>query len=128
MTETVSGASDLDDDVFSPSAIRDPYTYYGRIRETDPVRWNERHRVWGVTRFNDVARINRRPKVFSSAIVNTAEKPHPPIRDEDLGELQFVRKNTTRRVILTDPPEHTAESERARRYLVTPSPGQIGEP
>jgi NAD(P)-dependent dehydrogenase (short-subunit alcohol dehydrogenase family) len=40
-TETVTGASDLDDDVFSPSAIRDPYTYYGRIRETDPVRWNE---------------------------------------------------------------------------------------
>jgi cytochrome P450 len=74
MTETVSGASDLDDDVFSPSAIRDPYTYYGRIRETDPVRWNERHRVWVVTRFNDVARIN------------------------------------------------------GHRYLVTPSPGQIGEP
>ena len=128
MTETVSGASDLDDDVFSPSAIRDPCPCYGRIRETDPVRWNERHRVWVVTRFNDVAWINRPPTVFSPAIANTPEKPYPPIRAEDPGKLQFVRKDTTRRVRLTDPPGHTAESEGTHRYLVTPSPGQIGEP
>jgi cytochrome P450 len=109
MTKTVGGASDVDDDMFSPSAIQDPYTYYGRIRETDPVHWNERHRVWVVTRFDDVVWINGHPKVFSSAIVNTAEKPYPPIRDEDLAELRFVRKNMARRMTLTDPPEHTAQ-------------------
>jgi hypothetical protein len=31
MTETVSGAGDLHDDVLSPLAIRDPCTYYRRI-------------------------------------------------------------------------------------------------
>jgi cytochrome P450 len=114
MTEAVS---ELDDDMFSPSAILDPYTYYGRIRETDPVHWNEQHRVWIVTRFDDVAWINGHPKVFSSAIVNTEEKPYPPIRDEDLADMRFVRKNISHRMTLTDPPAHTAQRGALRDFF-----------
>jgi len=106
MTETVSGAGDLHDDVLSPSAIRDPCTYYRRICETDPVRWNERHRTWIVTRFNDVACSNGHT-VFSLAIVNTAEQFYPPSRHEDLGELRFARK--------LDPATDTHGSVRAHR-------------
>ena len=41
---------DFDDDLMSREAIRDPYAYFGRLREADPVHWNEQHRSWIVTR------------------------------------------------------------------------------
>lgn len=45
----------IDDDLFSPSAVADPHSYYGRIRDLDPVHWNARHRSWILTRYKDVA-------------------------------------------------------------------------
>ena len=32
--------SALQDDMFTPDVIADPYTYYGRLRDEDPVHWN----------------------------------------------------------------------------------------
>jgi hypothetical protein len=37
-------ASRIQDDMFTPEVIADPYTYYGRIRDEDPVHWNETFR------------------------------------------------------------------------------------
>lgn len=48
-------SAEIDDDLFSPSAIADPQSYYGRIRDLDPVHWNPRHRSWILTRYEDVA-------------------------------------------------------------------------
>jgi len=31
----------IQDDMFSPDTIADPYAYYGRLRDEDPVHWNE---------------------------------------------------------------------------------------
>jgi hypothetical protein len=36
---TAVGQESIDDDLFSASAIDDPYTYLGRLREADPVHW-----------------------------------------------------------------------------------------
>jgi cytochrome P450 len=104
-TSTTSG---IDDDMFSPEAIQDPYSYYGHIRETDPIHWNDQYRVWIVTRFEDVAWVTAHPQVFSSAVTATAEDPYPPIKEEDRAHLQFVRRSIRRRITQTDPPDHTA--------------------
>ena len=37
-------ASRIQDDMFTPEVIADPYGYYGRIRDGNPVRWNETFR------------------------------------------------------------------------------------
>ena len=29
------------DDMFTPNVIADPYGYYGRLRDEDPVHWND---------------------------------------------------------------------------------------
>src|SRR5689334_21838154 len=46
--------SHVDEDMFSPEVIRDPYTYYGHLRETDPVHWNDLHKTWVITRNDDL--------------------------------------------------------------------------
>ena len=42
------------DDMFTDDVIADPYTYYGRLREEDPVHWNEKYELWVITRHDDV--------------------------------------------------------------------------
>ena len=39
-------ATVVQDDMFTPDVIADPYAYYGRLRDEDPVHWNERNKVW----------------------------------------------------------------------------------
>ena len=55
MTDTLPH-TDLDD-LFAAEAIRDPYAFFGRLRETDPVHWNARHQLWIITRHADVIAI-----------------------------------------------------------------------
>ena len=38
----------IDEDMFTPEVIADPYTYYGRLREEDPVHWNELYEMWAI--------------------------------------------------------------------------------
>jgi cytochrome P450 len=42
------------DDLLSDQAINEPRTYYKRLRDADPVYWNERWKGWIVTGYADV--------------------------------------------------------------------------
>ena len=45
-----------DIDFLTTGAIEDPHTYFGRLRDVDPVQWSPRHRAWvvmGHTELND---------------------------------------------------------------------------
>ncbi|MCK5448648.1 MAG: hypothetical protein KAJ43_10930, partial [Gemmatimonadetes bacterium] len=37
------------DELFAPEVVADPYTYFARLREIDPVYWNERFQLWVIT-------------------------------------------------------------------------------
>ncbi len=58
----------MDDDLFAPEVVHDPYTYFGRLREEDPVHWNTRDEAWLITRYEDVVWLTRHPELFSSAV------------------------------------------------------------
>ena len=56
------------DDMFAPDVIADPYAYYGRLRDADPIHWNETYALWVVTRYHDVVWLTRHHELFSSAV------------------------------------------------------------
>ena len=41
----------INDDLFAREVIHDPYSYFGRLREEDPVHWNEKHKLWIITSY-----------------------------------------------------------------------------
>lgn len=59
-------AGTIDDDLLSIDAIRDPHQYFERLRQEDPVHWNERQRAWILTSYEDVVAVCRSPERFSS--------------------------------------------------------------
>ena len=57
---------DLSTALFSPEAAIDPHPLLARVREAGPVHHLGRFDWWVVTRHADVAKILRRPDLFSS--------------------------------------------------------------
>jgi len=116
MTQTVSHA-DLDD-LFAADAIRDPYAFFGRLRETDPVHWNARYQLWIVTRHADVLSIVRDHAAFSSAVIQSdGRPPYPPLDENGVALLDEVRKFRGAQLVEQDPPRHTNMRRLLHQYF-----------
>jgi cytochrome P450 len=99
--------SALHDDMFTPDVIADPYTYYGRLRDEDPVHWNETYELWVVTRYDDLVWLTRHHELFSSAVFKNDPRPaYPQIDESDLGLYEYVRNYQGEQFIQHDRPDH----------------------
>jgi cytochrome P450 len=97
----------IQDNLFTPEVVADPYAYYGRLREEDPIHWNEAYELWVVTRHDDLTWLTRHHELFSSAVFKNDPRPaYPPIDESDLGLYDYVRNYQGDQFIQHDRPEH----------------------
>jgi cytochrome P450 len=95
------------DDMFTRDVIADPYAYYGRLRDEDPVHWNDTYGLWVITRHDDVTWLTRHNELFSSAVFKNDPRPaYPAIDESDLGLYEYVRNYQAEQFIQHDRPEH----------------------
>jgi cytochrome P450 len=47
--------------LFTADAVQDPYPYYKKLREREPVHWSERAQAWYFSRYRDVFELQDRP-------------------------------------------------------------------
>jgi cytochrome P450 len=100
-------ATAVHDDMFTPDVIANPYGYYGRLRDEDPVHWNDTYALWVLTRHDDVTWMTRHNELFSSAVFRNDPKPaYPAIDESDLGLYEYVRNYQADQFIQHDRPEH----------------------
>jgi len=93
--------------MFTSDVIADPYTYYGRLRDEDPVHWNDTYALWVVTRHDDVTWMTRHNELFSSAVFKNDPRPaYPAIDESDLGLYEYVKNYQADQFIQHDRPEH----------------------
>jgi len=121
-------ASAFHDDMFTPEVIADPYAYYGRLRDEDPVHWNKTYELWVVTRHDDLVWLTRRHELFSSAVFkNDPRLPYPAIEESDLGLYDYVRNYQADQLIQHDRPEHL-EMRRVVHGYFTPKSMEAWRP
>jgi cytochrome P450 len=100
-------ATVVQDDMFTPDVIADPYAYYGRLRDEDPVHWNDTYGLWVITRHDDVTWMTRHNELFSSAVFKNDPRPaYPAIDESDLGLYEYVKNYQADQFIQHDRPEH----------------------
>jgi cytochrome P450 len=100
-------AAAVHDDMFTPDVIADPYGYYGRLRDEDPVHWNDTYGLWVITRHDDVTWMTRHNELFSSMVFRNDPRPaYPAIDESDLGLYEYVRNYQADQFIQHDRPEH----------------------
>lgn len=113
-------ATQFQNDMFTQDVIQDPYTYYGRLRDEDPVHWNEAYSLWVVTRYDDLVWLTRHHELFSSAVFKNDPKPaYPAIDESDLGLYEYVKNYQADQFIQHDRPEHL-EMRRVMHSYFTP--------
>jgi cytochrome P450 len=118
----------INDDLFTPEDIADPYPYFRRLREADPVHWNEKYGVWIITRYNDVVWLVRHPEFFSSEVLKRdPREPYPPIQAADLDMYHLVREFFGDFFIQHDRPEH-AEMRKVVHGYFTPKSMEAWRP
>jgi cytochrome P450 len=95
------------DDMFTADVIADPYGYYGRLREEDPIHWNELYDLWVITRHDDVVWMTRHHELFSNAVFRNDPRPaYPAILESDQDLYEYVRNYQADQFIQHDRPEH----------------------
>jgi len=93
--------------MFTSDVITNPYTYYGRLRDEDPIHWNDTYALWVITRHDDVTWMTRHNELFSSAVFKNDPRPaYPAIDESDLGLYEYVRNYQADQFIQHDRPEH----------------------
>ena len=98
----------IDDNLFAPEVMADPYTYFGRLREEDPIHWNEKLRQWIITRYDDLVWTARHHEIFSSEnFKRDTRPPLPPIDEADIELNDHIRALGANSFIQHDRPEHT---------------------
>jgi len=121
-------ATPIQTDMFTPGVIADPYTYYGRLRDEDPVHWNEAYALWAVTRYDDLVWLTRHHELFSSAVFkNDPRPPYPAIDESDLGLYEYVKNYQGDQFIQHDRPEHL-EMRRVMHSYFTPKSMEAWRP
>lgn len=101
-------AAVIDDDMFTGEAVSDPYTYLAKLREQDPVHWNEIYGGWVVTRHDDLVWISRHHELFSNEFWKRDTKPaYPAIDESEEGFYKWAKAFFTDIIIQKDRPVHT---------------------
>ncbi len=118
----------IEDNLFTPEVIADPYAYYGRLRDEDPVHWNKSYELWLVTGYEELVWLTRHHELFSSAVFkNDPRPPYPAIDESDLGLYEYVRNYQGDQFIQHDRPEHL-EMRRVVHGYFTPKSMEAWRP
>jgi cytochrome P450 len=124
----MTAVAPIQDDLFTADVIADPYAYYGRLREQDPVHWNEKYDLWVVTRYDDLVWLTRHHELFSSAVFKNDPRPaYPAIDESDLGLYEYVKNYQGDQFIQHDRPEHL-EMRRVMHGYFTPKSMEAWRP
>ena len=84
--------------------LADPYAFWLRARQTEPVFYSPELDYWVVTRYADIKAIFADPSTFSASIAQT---PIRPLAAEVVQMLQSGGFRTKAVMSNADPPEHT---------------------
>lgn len=75
--------------LFDPYALEfaeNPYPFYNRLREEEPVYFHPKHKFWAISRYADVAMAHADPRTFGSSggvTIEAAERNQPMIILQD---------------------------------------------
>lgn len=101
-------------DLLQPDIQRDPYPLYDRIREQEPVWWNEHLDSWLLLRYDDVLEALNNPEELSSDRTSAFLGHLSESEESRFKEWAEMRQ---RMMLYNDPPRHTQLRRPVQRGL-----------
>lgn len=101
MSQTAADPLSLDH-LLEPANLPNPYPFYHRLRETDPIHRDEVY-GWVLTRHADVIAALRDPRMSAARLVLPTEDLPPELAEA----LTPAMRAFARQMLFLDPPDHT---------------------
>jgi cytochrome P450 len=95
---------EIENRLTSPSFFDDPYPLYRDLRARRPVYWSSTFGSWLVTRFSDVVRALREPRLSGKRTTAFIDSQLPP---EFQALVRPLAQQLSSFIAFTDPPDHT---------------------
>ncbi len=112
----------FNENMFAPEIMQDPYTYYGHLRDEDPIHWNELYELWVITRHDDLVWLTRNHEIFSSVVwLNDPRPAYPAINESDSEMYEYVRNYQGKQFIQYDRPDHLEMRKVVHTYFTPKS-------
>ena len=87
-----------------PATIANPYPVYQRLREEDPVHWDDELQTWVLTRYEDIESALRDPRLSSDRVDTLRNVGSPEVPE---GIRQSLKATLSMWMLFLDPPDHT---------------------
>ena len=107
----------INEDLLCSESIDDPYAYFGRLRDLDPMHWNPLWQGWIVTRHQDVVAVLLDHARFSSNRMAYLDA-HASAEKRQSLEAYFAM--LSRWLVFIDLPDHTRLRRLMQRASFTP--------
>lgn len=86
----------INDNLLDPKVVFDPYSYFQKLREYDPVYWNKEWGGWILTRYDDVMQAFQDERLSSERMTSARSD-----------EYESTFKVLSNWMVFNDPPRHT---------------------
>jgi cytochrome P450 len=87
----------------APEFLRDPFPFYRRLREEDPVHWSPRLKAWVLTRYDDVKAVLLDKEMSSDRL-----RPYfATLPGAEAARIAAIVRYLSHWMVFRDPPEHT---------------------
>jgi len=90
--------------LLDPVTIANPYPVYSRLRQEDPVHWDDQLQTWVLTRYEDIEAALHDPRLSSNRVENLRNVDSPDIPE---ATQQILKATLSKWTLFLDPPYHT---------------------
>jgi cytochrome P450 len=90
-------------DLTSRDALADPFPVYRRLREEDPVHWSEPAGGWLLTRYDDIVRCLKEPRLSAARVGAVFDRMPRELQDQ----TRALRQAFSHWMLMMDAPDHT---------------------
>jgi cytochrome P450 len=95
---------EIDNNLLCDEAVQHPHRYFERLRNSDPVHWNPRHKAWVLTRYDQVSTELRTNQLTAERITPFTEAVTRAANSQDVDATFEILRQW---LVFKDPPEHT---------------------
>jgi cytochrome P450 len=94
-------------DIFPPQdQILNPFPFYAQMRKFHPVEYDDKNKIWGIFRYDDIQDVLTNYRHFSSDVQKLMNIQQAEMQQQGQNQKQERGESVRRSILTSDPPYH----------------------
>lgn len=94
-------------DVFPPAdKVLNPFPFYAQMRKVHPVVYDDKNKVWGIFRYEDIQDVLTNYTHFSSDVQKLMKMQQAEMKQQEQNKKRERDESVRRSILTSDPPYH----------------------